>query len=341
MKLRTDMPAESLIKGLGSLIPKKMEDANVPGLSLALIRDADLLWSRGFGVKSTGSGEPVEADTVFSAQSLSKPVFAYAALKMCERGVLDLDVPLTEYLPEPYLPDDPHIGLVTARHVLSHTTGLPNWRPRGKPLKVLFNPGERFSYSGEGFVYLGRVVEHLSRKPLAEYMKENLLEPFGMHNSSYVWIDEFEGAAEAHDKEGKPFGKKKAEEANPAASLCSTAPDYAKFVCEVIQPRRVDGYRLSEETVGEMLRPQIGVYYSISWGLGWGIQHSKNGDTFWQWGKGSVNQGGFQAFAMASKEHRAGVVIMTNSANGLRICEDIVTQSLGGEHPAFSDFLGI
>lgn len=292
-------------------------------------------------MKSTESGEPVEADTVFSAQSLSKPVFAYATLKMCERGILDLDTPLQEYLSELYLPDDTHIGQVTARHVLSHTSGLPNWRPKGKSLKVLFTPGERFSYSGEGFVFLGKVVEHLSGKPLDEYMRENLLDPFGMCNSSYVWTEDFEGAAEAHDREGKPFGKKKSKEANPAASLCSTASDYARFVCEMIQPSRNNAYRLSEETVAEMLTPQIGVYFSISWGLGWGIQHTECGDTFWQWGQGGVGQGGFQAFAAVSREHRLGVVIMTNSVNGLRICEEIVVHSIGGEHPAFSDYLKI
>ena len=107
MKLKTDVPLDAIVTDLESLIPKRMEEAKVPGLSIALVRDAKLLWSRGFGVKSTATKEPVTAETVFSAQSLSKPVFAYAVLKLCEKGALDLDTPLTEYLPEPYLPNEP------------------------------------------------------------------------------------------------------------------------------------------------------------------------------------------------------------------------------------------
>ena len=103
-----------------------MEEATVPGLSLTLIRGAEVFTSRAFGVRSSVSREPVTQDTVFEAASLSKPVFAYAALKLCEAGVLDLDTPLAGYLPEPYLPDEPRLELVTMRHVLSHTSGLPN-----------------------------------------------------------------------------------------------------------------------------------------------------------------------------------------------------------------------
>lgn len=338
MKLRTDAPLETLIEDLERLIPKRMEEANVPGFSIALIRDAELLWSRGFGVKSTASKEPVTTDTVFSVQSLSKPVFAYATLKMYERRLLDLDTPLTEYLPEPYIPAEPRLKLVTMRHVLSHTTGFPNWRPRGKPLKILFTPGERFSYSGEGYVYLQRVIEHLSRQTLAEYIRVNLLEPFGMHSSSYVWTDAYERGAEGHDREGKPLGRPKSSEANAAASLYSTPTDFAKFIIEILQPSKKDAYHLSEDMVEEMLKPQISVYFSISWSLGWGIQHSDDGDSFWQWGQG-YREGSFQAFAVGFKEQGLSVVIMTNSANGLRICEEIIVEAIGGEHPAFSDYL--
>lgn len=340
MRLRPDTPLEALVKDLERSIPKQMEEAKVPSLSIALIRDAKLLWSQGFGVKSTASKEPVTTDTVFSAQSLSKPIFAYAALKMCGRGLLDLDTPLTEYLPEPYIPNEPRLKLVTMRHVLSHTTGFPNWRPSGKPLKVLFTPGERFSYSGEGYVYLQRVIEHLSGQPLADYMKENLLEPFGMHSSNYVWIDAYEKGAEGHDREGKPLGRPHWSKANAAASLYSTPTEFAKFIIKILQPSKKDPYHLSEDMVEEMLKPQIRVYFSISWGLGWGIQHSDNADSFWQWGQG-YRESSFQAFAIGFKEQGIGVVIMTNSANGLRICEKIIVEAIGGEHPAFSDYLKI
>jgi len=338
--LKTDTPLETLVSDLESLIPQRMAEAKVPGLSIALVRDARLLWCQGFGVKSTVSRKPVTADTVFSAQSLGKPILAYAALRLCEKGLIDLDTPLTDYLPEPYLPNEPRLKLVTLRYVLSHTTGFPNWRPEGKPLKILFTPGERFSYSGEGYVYLQKIVEHLVGQPLSEYMKVSLLEPFDMHRSSYVWTDDYEEEAEGHGRAGKPVGKPKWTEVNAASSLYSTAADYAKFVAEILHPSKRDSFRLSEEMVNEMLKPQINIYFSISWGLGWGIQHSSSQDSFWQWGQG-FTEGSFQAFAVGFKKEKLAAIVMTNSSNGLGICEEILLHAIGGEHPAFSDYLRI
>jgi CubicO group peptidase (beta-lactamase class C family) len=339
MDSKVDTPFEDLLSDLESIIPERMQEAKVPGLSIALIEDAELIWSQGFGIKSAASGEPVTNDTIFAAQSLGKPVFAYAALKMCDMDFLELDTPLTEYLPEPYLPDELH-QLITMRHVLCHTTGFPNWRPKGKPLKVLFAPGERFSYSGEGYVYLQKVIENMTGQPLDEFMKLNLLEPLGMQNSSFIWKEAFEMEAEAHGREGKPIGRQHWIEANGAGSLYSTPTDYARFVIEIIKPSKDDSYHLSKAMMEEMLNPQISIYFTISWGLGWGIQHSDDGDSFWQWGRG-YKEGGYQHFAVAFKDQRTGVVIMTNSSNGLKICEDIVVNAIGREYPAFSDFLNI
>jgi len=90
----------------------------------------------------------VGSDTVFEAASTSKPVFAYAVMKLCERGLMDLGAPLTLYTAERFVPNDPRLDLITARRVLSHTTGLPNWRSADDPLVISFTPGERWSYSG-------------------------------------------------------------------------------------------------------------------------------------------------------------------------------------------------
>jgi CubicO group peptidase (beta-lactamase class C family) len=343
MKFITHDSVESIIDDLERVIPEKMDARKVPGLSIAIIKDTKVLWSKGFGVKSacTRSGEPVKADTVFSVGSLSKPVFAYAALNLCEKEILDLDTPLTDYLPEPYLVDEPYLELITVRKILSHTTGFPNRRPKGKRLKILFTPGERFSYSGEGYVYLGKVIEHLTERTLEDFMREELLEPFGMNSSNYVWSDAYELGANAHDVKGIPHGFSKRKTADPAASLYSNVTDYAKFMCEINNKSKKGNFQISEAMTTKMLEPQINVYFSISWGLGWGIQHTKSGDSFWQWGGINVKQGGFRSFAISSKNQGVGVVILTNSVNGLMICEEIITQVLGGEQPVFSDFLNI
>ena len=184
-----------------------MQEAKVPGLSIAIIKGAKLGWRRGFGVKDNASKEPVDNDTMFEAASMSKPVFAYVVMKLCEKGVMNLDTPLTRYTSERFLEGDPRLDLITARHVLSHTSGFQNWRSEKEPLKIHFTPGEKFLYSGEGYSYLQSVVTqltgHVNLKDCARYeaglevcatdieayMKANLFAPFQMASSGYVWND--------------------------------------------------------------------------------------------------------------------------------------------------------
>jgi CubicO group peptidase (beta-lactamase class C family) len=186
-----------------------MKDGDVPGLSIALLRDGELVWHRGFGVKNTKTNEPVSDSTVFEAASLSKPVFAYAVLKLVDAGKFDLDKPLNQYLPGNYdVGDDPRLGQITARRVLSHTPGFPNWRPQGGALKIHFTPGDRFSYSGEGFVYLAKVIEHVTGEKFDDFMKKTVFDPLGMTSSSYVWQESYETAKTfRHNSMGEVTGR--------------------------------------------------------------------------------------------------------------------------------------
>jgi hypothetical protein len=158
---RQDRSVDALIAELENRIPQLMPEGNVPGVSVAILRDAKLFWRRGFGVKDIVTNEPVDNDTVFEAASTSKPVFAYAVMKLCERGVMDLDTPLTKYTSRPYLEGDPRLALITARHVLAHTSGFQNFRTREEALSIHFTPGTQWSYSGEGYSYLQSVVTEL------------------------------------------------------------------------------------------------------------------------------------------------------------------------------------
>lgn len=142
---------------------------------------------------------------MFEAGSTSKPVFAYAVLKLCERGIMALDVPLAASKAAPWLTGDPRAALITARHVLSHTSGFPNWRSKDDPLRVQFAPGSQWSYSGEGYSYLQSVVTHLTgtvdrsacsrfeegvmvcATDIDAFMRRQVLAPFGMARSGYVW----------------------------------------------------------------------------------------------------------------------------------------------------------
>ncbi len=231
-------PDKAAVTRLEQMIPHLMSEAEIPGLSIALIRDSKMIWSHGFGVTNSETKAPVNASTVFEAASLTKPVFAYAVLKLVDSGKLDLDTPLVKYLPGRYdVGDDPRLDQITARHVLSHTTGFPNWRPRGaETLKMYFVPGHHFSYSGEGFVYLSRVVEHITGEPTDAFVKRTVFDPLEMKSSSMVWRNDYESLKTfTHDWVGGVSGRGKPEKANAAASLHTTANDYANFVIAMLK----------------------------------------------------------------------------------------------------------
>ncbi len=189
----------STAAAIDSVAPELMKELHIPGASIALVDNRKLIWSRNFGIARVDQPVPVTDETLFEACSMTKPVFAYIALKLVEQGKLDLDRPLAEYLREPHIPNQEQRQRITARMVLSHTSGLPNWR-KGEdeldgPLPVLFSPGSRFSYSGEGFYLLQRVVEHITGEPLEIYAGRTLLRPLGLKHTSFVWTEDVESQA--------------------------------------------------------------------------------------------------------------------------------------------------
>ncbi|MDQ3804229.1 MAG: serine hydrolase [Acidobacteriota bacterium] len=335
---------EELISRLERAVPRLMAGADVPGLSIALVRGGELAWHRGFGVRSAALKDAVRDDTVFEAASLSKPVFAYAVLKLVDAGKLDLDAPLNKYLPGNYdVGEDARLGRVTARRVLSHTAGFPNWRPRGEAgLKIHFTPGERFSYSGEGFVYLAEAVERLTGEQFEAFMRRTVFDPLGMTNSSYVWRDDYEARKIfRHNAVGKPAGQNKIPEANAAASLHTTARDFGLFLAAVLR-----GKGLKKETARLFWTPQVRVGEStnatsapprqlsagVAWGLGWGLQTTGEGVSIWHWG----DNGNSKAYVVAYPKEKLGVVFFTNSANGLSIAREVVAEAVGGSQPALA-----
>ena len=344
VSLREVAGRKDLASRLEGIIPWLMSEGEVPGLSMALVRDAKISWHRGFGVKSAETREPVRDDTVFEAASLSKPVFAYAVLKLVDGGKLELDKPLAAYLPEPYVRDDERVKLITARTVLDHTTGFQNEASPGRPLKIYFTPGEKFSYSGEGFLYLQRVVERITGEPLEAFMKRTVFEPLGMTSSYYVRPDGDDARkASGHDPSGAVARNSRPALARSYSGLHTTALDYAKFLIAVM-----GGTGLRKGTAGQMWKAQVrldeGCFscierspgrlsQTLSWGLGWGLERTEAGDAVWHWGD---NNSEFQSFVMAYPKERVGVVIFTNSGNGLSVTPEIVSQIVGRDHPAFA-----
>lgn len=320
-----------------------LEQNNVPGVSIALIEGGKLVWRRGFGIKNLITRVPVDVDTVFECASLAKTLFAYAVLKFFKKEKLSIDEPLVNYYPYPYTewgfsPENPNIKSVTLRHILSHTSGFSNWDHfEGIHAgKLKFVPGEEFSYSGEGYIYLQRVLEFLSGYSLDQYMKKNIFIPFDMPNSSYIWLDKFsKNISHGHGMRNIGLDSNWSQGFS-AYSLFSTPSDMANFLIEIITADKDDEFRLDKDDITKLLTPQINITSFCSWGLGWGIEHTSYGDYFWQWG----DTGDFQCFLLGSVKQRWALVIMTNSENGLDICRHLVYETSGIEHPCtLSEFL--
>ncbi len=337
--LKTNVPEAVITAQLETEIPHIMEMAMIPGLSVAVVRDGKMLWSKGLGVRSVETKDAVTDETIYEACSLSKPVFAYAVMKLVERGELDLDKPLMEYVDDKYVEknfllgeiEDERLYKITARMVLSHSPGFPNWR-RQRQIQINFEPGEKFSYSGEGFVFLQRVVEKITGELLKDFMQKEVFNPLGMTHSSYLWDKSFDTLTSyPHTFFGKALRKYKPKRAVSAASLQTTATDFAQFIMAIMNHEG-----LSESTVVNMLTSQVVVdseeTEDVTWGLGIGLETTRDGSAFWHWGDNE----NFKCFMLAFPEHKIGVVYFTNSFYGLTAARSIVEASVGGEHPVLT-----
>ena len=346
---------KSWVKGLEARIPKVMRQTLVPGCSVALIRDAKIYWRRGFGVRDAETRQPVDTETIFEAASASKPVFAYVVMKLAEKGIIDLDTPLTKYTNERYVPNDPRLDLITARHVLMHATGFPNWRSTDDPMGINFTPGSKFGYSGEAYSYLQSVITHLTghvdstkcgefesgvrfcATDIADYMQRRLLRPFHMDSSSYIWTEQLaRDLARPHGEHGEPQAYHKAAALDAsryaaAGGLMTTPTDYAKFLIELIQPSPADEFHVSKKSHAEMIRPQFAFRdfdgYSVSWCLlGCRIVRIAQHELI---APGGSNPG-FQCYSAVSPSRKSGFVIMTNADSGLNLLTELTRTVLGG-----------
>lgn len=337
-------PMGFLLESLEKKVPALMAQHRVPGVSLAVMRAGEISASRGFGVLEAGRSEPVTAATMFEAASLGKPVFAHAVMKLAEGGKLDLDRPLLDDDPEAFTPSipemmaaagdrsDPRLRKITPRLILSHQSGLPNWS-FGKPLRLVQDPGAGFVYSGEGYVYLQGVVEKLAGDPIDTFMKKRLLAPLAMRFSDFVWSKEIgKRLASGHDRDGAPQPPRRQERAAVASSLYTSAAEYAGFLLAVLDPVEEDLVHLDAATTRIMLSPAVTLDGDLSWGLGWGLERTREGLHVWHWGDNEI----YKNFVMMNRDTGSGVVVFTNAAGGLNVCAGVVKEVLGEDHPALA-----
>lgn len=327
--------AEPLSSDLQTTVERQARDKQVCAVAYATIH-AGKISSSGSASGCDRGREPT-ADSVFQAASLSKPVFSYAILKLAQDGSLNLDAPLISYLPHGYLHIQnpfafgkppitdrvvtPELQAVTARMVLSHTSGLPNWS--SDPLAFDFKPGTDWQYSGEGFMLLQRVVESITNQGLDDFMRRRLFDPLGMSNTAFRWKPQFADAF----MPGLPRHMEIPEALAPF-SLHTSANDYAKFLAALMADQQA--LQLIVQSPASVV-PKLG----LGWGLGWGVERGEKETFIWQWG----NNPGYRAFVMASTSSGDAVVMLTNSEEGLAMAEPIVATVLPGAHSVFKSYL--
>ena len=309
------------IDSLENYIESQMHQMKIPGCSFVLINNGEVVYHNLFGVADKSTGSPVTASTLFEGASTSKPLFAYMVMMLVEEGKLDLDKPLLEYL-EPQLHSnynfDPRYSQITARMVLSHTTGFPNWRGNGD-LTISFDPGTNFSYSGEGYQFLVKTVESIldtDYNGLESYFQKKIAIPLDMKHSKFVQ-DQYnrEHKATPH-KDGNPMEKNlwTAAEFNAASALHTEALEYSKWVIALM-----DQKGLFERSFNEMFRDQITVDNApdllteegaVAWTLGFAKYEQKGHTVYGHEG----NNDGFNALFLFDREKK-WAMIQFNNAN--------------------------
>ena len=332
---------KTAIESLQNLVPNLMETAVIPGVSLAIVQNDDI-WQAQWGVSNATTRQPVTADTWFQAASLSKPVFAYAVLQLVLAGQLDLDTPLITYLSPAqqssnllfdHIVNDDRLRQITARHVLSHTPGFPNWAAKGETLKSSFTPGTRFSYSGEGYQLLQRVVEHIVAQPAHDWIRATLLTPLSMTDASFTGLKTDEQIAFGHDKAGQPVNFWEIDQMGAAFSLHCSAAAFAQFLLAALRPSPLTNLMLSPQiqvndnssydddwpNLDAPTNPRVG------WSLGFGLQTGPDGDFFWHWG----DNGTFKACTVGQVASGTAVVVFTNSQNGGALWQPILETTFG------------
>ena len=318
-----------------SSIAQLRDVGKIPGLQVAVIEKDKGIWTKGFGFKNQDKQTPVDETTMFEAASLTKPLTAYLIMKLVDEGIFDLYKSVLEYLSDDELeafighPMDLIDGLhqrwaakINGMHLMSHQAGIPE--EIGKTLFVMLcEPGIKETYSPAGFKLLHKIAEKLTGKKLEVLFDEYIFKPLKMRNSWMGWKDEFvENIAQAHDMFGNPKKVRKHKCADAAASLLTTAYDYALFLDAVMR-----GTGFSEEAMEEFLRPRTLVddKLKIFWALAFGIQQDPTGPGIWQCG----NLGYFRSYFIAYPEEELGIVYMTNSFNGHSICEALTDLTIG------------
>ncbi len=328
---------------------------HVTGAQIAVVDRGQLVWSGAFGLRRRDPPLPFDHETTTWAASITKSVFSVYVMRLVERGQFQLDQPIVRMLPkpidayEPYqasaseLVKDPAWRTVTPRMLLSHTAGLLNFATleSDKKMRLHFQPGTKFSYSGEGINLVQFVIEQQKGQPLSVLMADELFKPLGMTRTGLIYQKEFAAdMADRYDAAEKFRSQTRRFPARAAGSMTTSADDLARFLSALLRKRL-----LKTETVHEMLKPILSIRsvhqfalsaneppsreterVGLSYGVGWGLlTHTRFGPAFFKEGHGD----GAQNYVICFQKRKACMILLTNSDNGELAFRPLLEKILG------------
>ncbi|USS40663.1 serine hydrolase [Thermococcus aggregans] len=331
---------------LEKFIMEKMSENKMPGISIALVEDSEVVYSRGFGFRNLETGAPATPRTVYGIGSITKSFTALAIMQLVEKGLISLDDPVEKYIPIKLRPFGEPVRI---HHLLTHSSGIPSlgyaeafidgilnighgWLPVATPEDVITfaqdaekwaftKPGERFFYSNSGYVMLGKIISEVSGMPYEEYVKENILKPLEM-NRSYFFKEEvdkdpdvatgyvIDPQKEAHIPKSFPYG------ITADGGLLSNVLDLAKYLTMYINRGEYNGVKIVEkDSIESMETPYIKVPWEIFGGEGYGYGLIIHPDFL---GERLIQHSGsvliYTGFIGYIPEKKLGVAVLANSA---------------------------
>ncbi len=331
----------------GMSLADQMSRLHVPGVSIAVIHNKRIDWSKGYGMARLG-GPPVSASTLFGATSMSKPVTAMAVLRLVQEGRIDLDVDVNTYLKSWKIPATEYTKNhpVTVRELLSHTSGIGthdgmiydpdkgipsmleilDGKPPAttNPVRVEWEPGKKYAYANGGYLILELLVAEVTGKSFAEAMKELVLAPIGMSQSTFeapLSPAKAATAATAYDESGTSgIAAAHFVEPNAAAGgLWTTATDYAKFVIELQKEYAGESHRVLDQKMAQMMvTAGVGPSETIRWGLGVRVGGTPP-HIYFEHGGSAIFQSDMVGYPSGD-----GVVVLTNGGGGGSLSDQIV-----------------
>ena len=304
---------------------KWLKEKQIPAVGIGYIENGTIKQISVFGELEKGKQAP--RNTIWNVASLTKPITALVALKLINSGQMTLDELVYKYYIDPDISNDANTKKLTARIILSHQTGFTNWRENNEngKLRFEFEPGTEYKYSGEGYNYLRKVIEHKFNTTLEVLADSLIFKPLNMKDTQFYWDNKTDETrfAKWHTDNGTLYPTFKNNTTTGADDLLTTIEDYTKFMVYIM-----NGAGLSEELQHEMVKKHARMSKNQHFGLGWYLDENINANNDFAIIHGGDDIG-VHAIAFMVPKTNQGLLIFTNSDNGTDAFEEILLHYLG------------